>query len=246
MKLFTFGCSYTEDCSIYYRMGGMDQDHPYLRYMRIVKNSLLGAEPPKAWPFFLGKKLGYDVINFGSSGASNSEIFSKICKECHNFSNSDLIIIGWSYNQRFRWVNEKTSEWSRLGSYSGPDTHEIINPGTHQDITINRSNDRYLEEIYDYEKMIDQLSKNTGFRVYYWSGDSNIIYKLPKELKSQKKYLINEMVEYGKTPFDPVFKLGGKTIREETNGKVDDYHFGESAHIIMADLFYEHITNNPL
>jgi hypothetical protein len=69
---------------------------------------------------------------------------------------------------------------------------------------------------------------------------------LPDELRLQKKYLISEMVRYDKTPFDPVFDLGGKTIKEETDGAVEDYHFGESAHKIMADLFYEHIIKNPL
>ena len=246
MKLFAFGCSYTEDCSIYYRMGGMDPNHPYLRYMKIVKNSLLGTEPPRAWPFFLGKKLGCEVINFGSTGASNTEIFSTICKECPKISSGDLVIIEWSYNHRFRWVNEKTNQWAKFGIYMNPDPHEIINPGTHQDISINRSHEKYAEDIYDYEKIIDQLAKNAGFKVYYWSCDNNIIYRLPEELKSQKKYLISEMVESGKNAFDPIFKRGGKTIKEETSGKIDDYHFGESAHIIMADLFYEHITNNPL
>jgi hypothetical protein len=228
-------------------MGGMSSDNAYVRYMRIVKNSLLGAEdPPRAWPFFLGKKLECDVINFGSSGASNIEIFSKICKECHNISEGDLVIIEWSYNHRFRWVNEKTNQWAKFGIYMDPDPHGIINPGTHQDISINRSHEKYAEDIYDYEKIIDQLAKNVGFKVYYWSCDNNIIYRLPEELKSQKKYLISEMVESGKNAFDPIFKRGGKTIKEETNGKVNDYHFGESAHIIMADLFYSYIIENPL
>jgi len=246
MKLFTFGCSYTEDCSLYYEMGGMDKNHSYLRYVRAAKKSLLGTKLPKAWPFYLGQKLECEVINFGSSGASNVEIFSIICKQCHSISSGDLVLVEWSHSNRFRWVNEKTGQWAKFGPYIKPDPYGIINPGTHQDISINRSHEKYSEDIYDYEKIIDQLAKNTGFKVYYWSCDKNIIYKLPEELRKQKKYLINEMVKSDETAFDPVFRLGGKTIMGETNGEIEDYHFGESAHLIMADLFYDHIIKNPL
>jgi hypothetical protein len=50
--------------------------------------------------------------------------------------------------------------------------------------------------------------------------------------------------EHNETTFDQVFRLGGQRIFEETNGLVDDNHFGESAHRIMADLFFTDIVKN--
>jgi hypothetical protein len=159
MKLFAFGCSYTEDCSIYYKMGGMSPEHHYVRYMRYKGDPLLGSRLPGAWTGFLGEKIGCEVINRGSGAASNGEIFSKICRECKSFEKNDIVIIEWTYLERFRWVNEKTNQWAKLGVYKDSETHDIINKSTHQDISINRSYERYTEEIYDYEKIIDQLAK---------------------------------------------------------------------------------------
>jgi hypothetical protein len=38
--------------------------------------------------------------------------------------------------------------------------------------------------------------------------------------------------------------MGGLRIFEETNNEVDDMHFGESAHKILGELFYNHIIKN--
>ena len=54
------------------------------------------------------------------------------------------------------------------------------------------------------------------------------------------------MVGASETAFDPVFRFGGQTVKQETKGEIDDMHFGVSAHKIMADLFYDHALNNPL
>jgi hypothetical protein len=41
-----------------------------------------------------------------------------------------------------------------------------------------------------------------------------------------------------------IIKMGGKTIFEETDGKVIDMiHLGESGHIIQSELFYNYITS---
>ena len=46
------------------------------------------------------------------------------------------------------------------------------------------------------------------------------------------------------TVFNPVFEKGGLRIFEETNNEVDDMHFGESAHKVLGELFYNHIIKN--
>ena len=48
------------------------------------------------------------------------------------------------------------------------------------------------------------------------------------------------------TIFYEIFKLGGETIQKETNGLIKDLHFGETAHKIMGDLFFDHIKNNEV
>jgi hypothetical protein len=91
-------------------------------------------------------------------------------------------------------------------------------------------------------KLIDVLSKSIGFEVYYWSGDRDVIYPLDESEKKNKKYLLGDLkIPRYDTIFLEIFKLGGKTIKEETNNLVNDLHFGECGHKIMAELFYNHI-----
>ena len=51
-----------------------------------------------------------------------------------------------------------------------------------------------------------------------------------------KKYIKNNV-------FNIIQKNGGKTINEETEGKIPDNHLGESGHKVQAELFYNHIKN---
>ena len=47
-----------------------------------------------------------------------------------------------------------------------------------------------INALCSYEKIIDNLCKNIGCDVYYWSTDHKIINTLPIEILNQKKYII--------------------------------------------------------
>ena len=101
----------------------------------------------------------------------------------------------------------------------------------------------YVEEIYDYENIIDTLAKSIGFNVYYWSVDNTVIQNLPPELLHQKKYILNELFdgdEYNGM-LGVIIKNGGQTITQETNEVVNDDHFGEKGHLVQSELFYNYI-----
>jgi hypothetical protein len=117
---------------------------------------------------------------------------------------------------------------------------EIIDENTLNDILINRTHKLYIEQIYDFEKVIEALSKYIGFKLYFWSADNQIIYPNEK-INRQAKYIASEYVKKDETIFNEVFRRNGKRIFEETDGKIDDNHFGESAHRILSEIFYSHI-----
>jgi hypothetical protein len=143
--------------------------------------------------------------------------------------------------------------WRRISAASD-DSEEIKNQ-TKMDIIQNRSSYLYIEEIYNYEKIIDQLSKSIGFNVFYWSGDSDIIYRLPSDKLKQKKYIINDLISnitenppnifrLGGIFFDTIKHYGGLIVKEETNGNCTDTHLGESGHRVQFELFYNYIIKN--
>jgi hypothetical protein len=141
------------------------------------------------------------------------------------------------------WVDVKRNNWTHFGAGS-LNGDPSISETTHEEITFNRTHPLYVNQVYEWMKLIDTLSKSIGFEVYYWSGDRNVLYPLDDGEKKNKKYLLGDLkIPRYETIFAEIFKLGGKTIKEETNDLVNDLHFGESAHKIMGELFYNHIKN---
>ena len=248
--LFGFGDSFT---------GGHFQDKHFRPYQQW--REYRGGDLPPIWIDLLGTKLGMEVKNYGHGGNSNQETFETICINCNQFKKGDIVIINWTEVTRFRWVckgNFRASEgiydveyWRRIQVAS--DDGDCIDKSVKINIVNNRTNKLYIEEIYNYEKIIDELANSIGFTVFYWSGDSNIIYTSPPEKLHQKKYIINDLIiekdplfhdDIGGTFFKTIRKYGGMIVKEETNGACTDTHLGESGHRVQYELFYDYITKN--
>jgi hypothetical protein len=226
--LYTFGCSFTEDYK---------KSNSYNEYKKFRNNEL-----PDVWPTLLSKNLQKNLINKGHGGIGNSQIFVDFCELSERISKDDIVIIGWTKITRFRWADE--NRWQHLMG-SDKDMNSI-SLKTHNEILVNRTNPLYIEEINNYEKIIIELSKYKQFQVYFWSSDSDIIYKSPKNKETYLLYEYkNEFHEF--TPFHMININGGPTtIEHETNGIVHDNHLGERGHKIQSDLFYQHIKKYSL
>lgn len=231
--LYTFGCSFTEDYK--------DSYPPYLEY-----KNFKGGTYPKVWSTLLSEKLNYELVNEGRGGSGNQHIFTSLCKSAHQFKKGDIVIVQWSFMERYRFSDAFGIDWVHLGpsdpKYIG---NEMIISRECQDfICINRTLDPYKQELYDYENLIDSLAKSVGFEVFYWTILNNLIYNRPKEILNQKKYLLNDKIrdQFDNT-FSIVLKNGGQWIKEETNWVIDDGHMGEKGHQVQAELFYEYIMS---
>jgi hypothetical protein len=154
------------------------------------------------------------------------------------------------------YMGKPINTWVRMGANKSDHFKYHISESTQMEIAVKISEHPfYVDEIYNYEKIIDNLCKNIGCDVYYWSMDEKVINSLPKEKLNQKKYICNQYVgsyeiEIGRpnfghhfTLFNEVDRRGGMTIFRETNEEIPDTHLGESGHKIQADLFYEYLTN---
>lgn len=230
--LFTFGCSYTAEYK---------NNHLVPAYVDYKK--FKGGKFPLTWVEVLSNKLNIPFINYGVGGRGNDLIFQMLCEHINEIKRGDVVIIQWTYMHRYMWVRYQRNEWEHFGA--GPlNGADGITESTHEEICYNRIHPLYVQQIYERMKLIDTLSKSIGFDLYYWSGDCKIISPIDSENRKDKKFLMtNYIMKSSQTPFDKVFELGGETIKKETNGLIDDLHFGESAHKIMGDLFYDHIKN---
>ena len=61
------------------------------------------ADRNVAWPFLLGKQLGYEVTNLGKPGSGNTRMVRHAVEQINNY---DLIIIAWSHFARTELADE--------------------------------------------------------------------------------------------------------------------------------------------
>ena len=236
--LFTFGCSFTEDF----------REVPNNTGQSVYVRDYLKGEIPDAWPTVLSKLLGFNVENYGKGGSSNYEIFDRICSHCDEFKKDDIVIIGWTGVNRFRWANFDEDKWNHIIPNHNSKIHNevYITNNTLNEILVNREHDLYVDEIYKFQKMIDQLSKSGGFTVYYWAMDNRLINNLSSDLLKDKKYICGEAIGQDVSIPKLINMYGGKTIVDETNNLIIDYHYGKTGHQVQGELFYKHIKNEHI
>ena len=239
--IFGFGDSFTE--------GNVETYEPFLYW-----KEYRGGNLPKDWISLLGEKLKYKVINYGKGGVGNDTIFHTFCKHLHEIQTGDIVIINWTYNTRFKWAETINNQnyWvniTRMDLEDNSDNYRhnkllTLSKQTIAETLTNRFNELYNDEIYDYEKIITELSQLNQYDVYFWSADSDLIYSQSDEIKNQRKYILGNKINTGECMFDLIYRNGGKNVPQETNFKINDgNHMGESGHYVQFELFYNYITN---
>jgi hypothetical protein len=244
-KLYTFGCSFTEDFEPFYSKIVYSSRSQYI-------HEVLGGRIPKSWTEVLAEKMNIDFqvfgavncdlmfpIKLGNTNASTFYNFTRLCKE---IKKNDIVIIQWTFLERFLWYNKHIESIINVLPNQYPYEDDIPKE-VFEEIIYNKSNLIWYQEIYNYEQIIKELAIAKGFDVYFWSIDNRYYEYFENDIKGNKQYLIIDLIK------DPFYFLavakqhGAKTIEDETNGKIKDSHFGEIGHQIVADLFYKHITN---
>ena len=164
---------------------------------------------PKGFGEIISQKLNLELINLSENASDNYSILQKFCDNEKNIKKNDLVIIGWSSPLRFRLVSK---DWiTILPNHDKFSTKEIdktkISESTLIEILLNRDDIRYCNEVNSWIKLLNNLDKN----IIHW------------------------------TPFDQrldcMFLNKFETIFTETNGKLNDWHFGENGHLQLSDLF---------
>lgn len=242
--LHTFGCSYTEDyhTSLPPEKFKHDNTNAYYQYQQFCGGTL-----PDSWPIILSKKMNMNLVNYGKGGASNQEIFQRFCKHSHEIKKGDVVIYEWTYNHRYRWVDEHNKTWTPMGAGSiGKSMAHCILESTHEEIVLNREHPFYIDEIYERQNLLITLSKSVGFDIYFWSVDYRIINDLPDNERKNKMYLCSRIMKKDQSIFDVIRIEGGQIIKEETKGLIDDFHLAKSGHILQANMFYDHINQKNL
>lgn len=204
--LYTFGCSFTAP----YTVDGRVEYRQYFNYK--------GDTFPNIWPNILSNKLNLELRNLGIVGSSNYEIFGDLCRNINNFKEGDVVIVGWTYKERFRLVNDLKDTFTRVAPNFRPKLKDVSN-NTIDEILINRENKQWVSEVMLWDSLITKTLELMGVKLITWTFD----YTFPTD-----KFILNDL-----------FKLGAETINKETQGLIQDSHMGEVGHQVQADYFYD-------
>ena len=215
--LFVFGCSYSSD----FEKSGIEKEY------ELYKNGW-----PTSWAEILSEKLNMDLINKSKGSLSNNDIFERFCIESDKIKKDDIVIIGWSYLNRFRVADVNSIErWENI-TINSP-CHSISKK-TSEEIFINRTSPLYEIEIHNWENLIKSYAKCKGFSIYFWNAG------IP--FQEQDGYLLECFRKRkGDTFIDVIMSKGGLRIIEETKGEILDFHLSENGHVIQSELFYDEI-----
>jgi hypothetical protein len=196
----------------------IENEHPYIPYKGYC---------PKIYSNIISEELDLNLMDMSIGGCSNQSILHTFIKNIDDIKYDDIVVIGWTQPIRFR-IGSKHNDFYDVIIAVAPHMEEFIDMSIDSlnDFTINRSTHSiYWDELIDYVNIINKSLK-TKF-TYHWTWveptdkiDSNVYEKQFFDLLLPfKKY---------------------KTVRDETNGDIDDFHYGEVGHLDLAnDLLVE-------
>ena len=177
-------------------------------------------EIPKTFGSVLSDLLKTDVTNLAIPGCDNYTMFHSYIKNIENIKKDDIVIIGWSEVGRFRLASKLNTWISFVPNFDNElKKMENISNQTIIEVCVNRLSDIYIDELNDFIKIMKYSLPNNI--IYNWSPFLNI--------RNRVANLENIITPLG--------------INIETNGLVNDYHYGEIAHLNLAMYFYKKIKS---
>jgi len=172
---------------------------------------------PKVYGEILADTLQFNLMNYGRGGIDNYSIFQNVCNISDKILPNDIIIIGWTSATRFRLV-DKWGEWKPIIPKFDRNARNLedVSNNTLEEILINRTKLKYTDEVHSWIKLLNIAFPNN--LVIHWS---------PLDRGVGKNYIENLTKIYN-----------------ESNGLIDDVHYGEVGHTQLANIFSSMIKSN--
>jgi hypothetical protein len=174
---------------------------------------------PKVYGEIVSETLGIELLNYGSYGFCNYDIFHSFVQVIDEINVEDIIIIQWGstrlmrladINDQFRTID---LNWNREYSFF-KESQESIDT-----ILTNRKSELYKQEIDDWIKVIKTAKPNN--QIIFWTPT---------------------VESSGNVDMLPYYNF--TTIDDETNHELKDSHLSETGHQEFAKLLIIKIMNN--
>jgi hypothetical protein len=161
---------------------------------------------PKIYSEIISEKLGFELLNKANKGDNNYGILHAILQEIPNIKSEDLVIVQLHRKFRFRLVDEN-GNIEPIGQHWN----------SRYKITLNTKSDdgdkfvvNHKDEAEDLVSIVKLIIPNN--RIIFWSP-------------FQETSINHSMLKFYQFT----------TITKETNGLIQDKHYGEEGHKELAD-----------
>ena len=224
-NLFIFGDSFSNDWETVHNMKPVLQHDGNYRTLGQTKYSKQYQKQHNKYPIHFQDIIKSEfncehILNYSGGGYCNYSILDSIGKYIKLIKENDIVLIGWSSITRWRFIEPNTKKWRILY----PNTKKEFYPAGFYEQILHRDTSLTMQEIRNWQYiLLKSLPKNTLFwSPFVYDGD-----------------------EHPYTPFE--FPDGTKieSIFENTNGKIDDYHYSENGMKSIGDWLVKLIKDNP-
>jgi mRNA-degrading endonuclease RelE of RelBE toxin-antitoxin system len=230
-SLWSFGCSFTAE----YHPIDNDPPNTYDLYKKWK-----GGNLPDIWPTLLSKKLNLVNQNKGSGAISNYRIFYNFCDYCNQIKENDTVIVQWTSPYRFLFADDLHFLNDILPSVH----YSNYNMNTIEDILVNRTNSVWVQELIHFTKIINELCKEKGAKVFYWAYNEDLIWSyIETYWDDYNSDIVITPEKYQLLTHLDKATDNRHTIERETDGEIQDAHLGELGHIAQSEYFYNFIKN---
>lgn len=158
---------------------------------------------------FLGEHYKMDVKNFGFQGWDNYSIFESLCKKVDEIKDDDFIFVGWGGVHRYRFVNHKSNQWFTVNGetcHSHLSTFMDMDLNSYLNFLVNRNHMLNEYEVDNWSKLIKKAHPKNFVHIWRWGG-------------------------WGSDDLLSKFE----SVKDETKGEVDDFHWSENGHKNYAE-----------
>ncbi len=177
-----------------------------------------------AWPEKLAVKLNRSCVNKGHPGASNLEILNRILNT--KITNDDLVVVMWSFFNRDYIFNEDGT---------GVQLAHWVNPQlrSHWMITHNDYDLKIRSWLSMYTAWLHLSSLNVRF---YFGLTGNVVRDVDNERFFDIRPSWANDIKFAVTDF--------MDLASKLDFAVDDMHPGPRSHEKLAEILFEHISND--
>jgi hypothetical protein len=246
MKIFLLGDSFTDNLFKFHYKNLLkyesDKNLKLVLEIEIVKYLIKLKEIDEPDPMWFDDwlaKWGYDVYNFGRSSCTIEDIIYQFANlKNYDFEDGDRIILNWTHPSRFNWISER-GDILYIHTHAGNTKNEQLKL-EFQNQTVNREtsfNGGYLNEnLLPFMEYIVEL--HSKYKPIIWTPFSDV-----NNLISNQKYHFSFQSKNGYNKF--ISKLPSNwNIMQETNGLINDGHYGRYGNYYIATLFDTIIKND--